>query len=352
MKKIILIEDNTEIRENTAEILDLAGYEVLTAPNGKIGMELVIQHNPDLVVCDIMMPVLDGFGVLHLLQRNEQTQHIPFIFLTARSERADFRKGMEMGADDYIVKPFSGTDLLNAVERRIKKAELKNREFPHDLQGLNNLMLEATGKETLKSLSEGRNIDKYRKKQTIYTEGNHPTRLFYIQKGKVKTYKRNDEGKTLVIDLYNTGDFLGHIALLEGTNYKETAEAMEDCEIAIIPLEDFEELLNHNHDVAVQFVRMLAKNITAKEQQLLGLAYNSLRKKVAEALINLQRKYKQQKETYYPIDISRDNLATIAGTATESLIRTLGDFREEKLIDIKEGAIIILNEQKLSNILY
>ncbi|KAA2240287.1 response regulator [Chitinophaga agrisoli] len=352
MKTILLIEDNAEIRENTSEILELAGYKVFTAENGKIGVELALQHRPDLVICDIMMPVLDGFGVLHMMQRNKDIQDIPFIFLTAKTERSDFRKGMEMGADDYVTKPFSGADLLHAIESRLKKAALRRQSFPSNLEGLNKLVYEATGKESLTSLVDGRNTDRYKKKQLIYSEGNHPLRLYYVQKGKVKTFKRNDDGKELTIDLYNEGDFLGYVALLEGTVYKETAEAMEESEIAVIPREDFDELLHTNHDVAVQFVRLLARNVTAKEQQLLGLAYNSLRKKVAEALVSLHRKYSQQKEGLFAIDISRDNLATIAGTATESLIRTLGDFRDEKLIDIKEGAIVILDEKKLGGILY
>ncbi|WP_217603034.1 response regulator [Chitinophaga sp. GbtcB8] len=352
MQTILLIEDNTDIRENTAEILDLAGYKVLTAENGKLGVELALQQKPDLVICDIMMPVLDGFGVLHMLQRNDDLQDVPFIFLTAKTERTDFRKGMEMGADDYITKPFSGTELLHAIEGRLKKALLKKQEFASNPEGLNKLMQAATGKESLQLLSEGRNTDKFKKKQVIYMEGNHPAHLFYIQKGKIKTFKRNEDGKELVVELYNAGDFLGYIALLEGTVYKETAEAMEECEIAVIPREDFEELLHNNHEVAVQFIRLLARNITGKEQQLLGLAYNSLRKKVAEALMHLHKKYSGHKEGPFAIDISRDNLAAIAGTATESLIRTLGDFREEKLIDIKDGAIIILNEKKLGALLY
>ena len=352
MQTILLIEDNIDIRENTAEILDLAGYKVLTAENGKLGVELALQQKPDLVICDIMMPVLDGFGVLHMLQRNEDMQDVPFIFLTAKTERTDFRKGMEMGADDYITKPFSGTELLHAIEGRLKKAQLKKQEFASNPEGLSKLMQAATGKGSLQLLSEGRNTDKFKKKQVIYMEGNHPASLFYVQKGKVKTFKRNEDGKELVVELYNEGDFLGYIALLEGTVYKETAEAMEECEIAVIPREDFEELLHNNHEVAVQFIRLLARNITGKEQQLLGLAYNSLRKKVAEALMHLHKKYSGHKEGLFAIDISRDNLAAIAGTATESLIRTLGDFREEKLIDIKDGAIIILNEKKLGALLY
>ena len=352
MKTILLIEDNAFIRENTSEILDLAGYKVLSAPNGKAGVELALEHAPDLVICDIMMPVLDGYGVLHMLQRNKEMKDIPFIFLTAKTERSDYRRGMEMGADDYIMKPFEATELLHAIESRLKKAALRKEEFTPNLQGLSKLMEAATGKASIKALAEGRDIEKYKKRQTIYTEGNHPINLFYIQKGKVRIFKRNDDGKEFAVDLYNTGDFFGYVPMLEGTVYKDTAEAMEESEIALIPREDFEELMGSQIDVAAQFIRMLARNVTSKEQQLLGLAYNSLRKKVAEALLSLCRKYNEQKAEPFAIDISRDNLATIAGTATESLIRTLGDFREEKLIEIREGSIIVLNEKKLANMLY
>ena len=352
MKTILLIEDNAFIRENTSEILDLAGYKVLSAPNGKAGVELALEHAPDLVICDIMMPVLDGYGVLHMLQRNKEMKDIPFIFLTAKTERSDYRRGMEMGADDYIMKPFEATELLHAIESRLKKAALRKEEFTPNLQGLNKLMEAATGKASIKALADGRDIEKYKKRQTIYTEGNHPINLFYIQKGKVRIFKRNDDGKEFAVDLYNTGDFFGYVPMLEGTVYKDTAEAMEESEIALIPREDFEELMGSQIDVAAQFIRMLARNVTSKEQQLLGLAYNSLRKKVADALLSLCRKYNEQKVEPFAIDISRDNLATIAGTATESLIRTLGDFREEKLIEIREGSIVVLNEKKLANMLY
>lgn len=352
MKRILLIEDNDELRENTVDILTIAGYSVLTANNGKTGVEMILQHRPDLIICDIMMPVLDGFGVLHLMQQHEEVKDTPFIFLTAKTERADFRKGMGMGADDYITKPFTGTELWDAVSNRLRKAAIRNQQFSPNLQGLNKLMYEATGKESLKALAEGRNIDKYKKKQVIYTEGNHPSKLFFVQKGKVKTCKTNDLGKELVTEIYGDGDFLGYTALLEGSVYKDTAVAMEETEIAVIPLKDFEELLHNNYEVALQFIRLLAKNIASREQQLLGLAYNSLRKKVAEAIINLHRKYNPKNEPPFIVKISRENLANIAGTATESLIRTLSDFRDEQLIDIKEGSVIILDEKKLANLLY
>jgi CheY-like chemotaxis protein len=102
MKKILLIEDNDDIRNNTKEILELSNYKVVVAENGKVGVEKAIEHEPDLIICDIMMPVLDGYGVLHAVQKNEIIKNTPFIFLTAKTERSDFRKGMELGADDYI----------------------------------------------------------------------------------------------------------------------------------------------------------------------------------------------------------------------------------------------------------
>lgn len=351
MKKILLIEDNDDIRNNTAEILELSNYKVVVAENGKIGVEKAIEHEPDLIICDIMMPVLDGYGVLHAVHKNETIKNTPFIFLTAKTERDDFRKGMELGADDYITKPFSGTELLKAVDSRLKKIDLLKKELSTGLEGLDHLIQASMGKKALHSLTEDRNINKYKKKQTIYSEGNHPNRLYFVLKGKVKAYKTNDDGKELVTDLFSTGDFLGYVALLEGVAYKDTAEALEETELAVIPREDFDELVSSNREVAKKFIQLLAKNVSEKEQQLLGMAYNSLRKKVADALLMLQNKYRNRQDEKFTIDISRESLATIAGTATESLIRTLSDFRNEKLIDIIDGNIAILNQKKLEQLL-
>ena len=349
MKSVLFIEDNTDIRENMAEILEMAGYKVYTAPDGKEGVAIAQSEKPDIIICDIMMPVLDGYGVIHMLQKNPETQGIPFIFLTAKAERFEIRKGMELGADDYITKPFTGTELLNAIESRLKKADFLKREITPDLQGLNTLITYTTGKDIMKEFAEGRNVNKYKKKQIIYSEGNHALRLFYINKGKVKSFKTNDDGKELVLGLCNEGDFFGYVAMLEGSSYKESAEAIEDSEIALIPKDDFEKLVYNNKDVMQKFIQLLAKNVTEKEEQLLNIAYNSLRKKVADALITLHKKYKTGEESKFTIDISRENLANIAGTAKESLIRTLSDFKDEKLIDIKSGDITILDEKKLNS---
>lgn len=348
MKKILLIEDNEDVRNNTAEILELSNYEVIVAENGKVGVEKALTHQPDLIICDIMMPVLDGYGVLHAVHKNDNLKSVPFIFLTAKTERADFRKGMELGADDYITKPFTGTELLNAVDSRIKKIDLLKQELLPGMEGLNSLMQTSFGKDHLKKLTENRSANKYKKNQVIYTEGNHPNRLYYVQKGKVKTTKINDNGKELITELYTAGDFFGYNAMLEEAVYKDTATAIEETELAIIPREDFDQLINTNKEVAHKFLKLLAKNISEKENQLVNIAYNSLRKKVADALLTLHKKFNQTSQEAEMITVSRGSLATMAGTAKESLIRTLSDFRNEKLIDIREdGNILVVNRQKL-----
>lgn len=315
MKKILLIEDNADISTNTAEILELSNYEVIIAENGKIGVEKAIAHQPDLIICDIMMPELDGYGVLHAVHKNEQIKNTPFIFLTAKTERADQRKGMDLGADDYITKPFTGTELLNAVDSRLSKIDQLRKEMAPGIEGVMNLMQLQPGKDALKGLTENRNINRYKNKQLIYSEGNHPNRLYYVISGKVKACKTNEDGKELVTELYTTGDFLGHIALLEGTAYRDTAKAMADTELAVIPREDFEELISRNPEVTRKFIQLLARNVSDKEDHLLGLAYNSLRKKVADALVMMQKKYQPANGEKFVIDISRESLANIAGTA-------------------------------------
>jgi CRP-like cAMP-binding protein len=287
-----------------------------------------------------------------MIHKNQELKHTPFIFLTAVTDRNDYRKGMELGADDFISKPFTATELLSAVEGRLQKSEELKKELASGIYALNELHYASdSNKETLEDFIEGRNSNKYKKKQVIYYEGNRPLYLFYIQKGKVKTYKRNDEGKELVTCLFNEGDYFGYVALMEGPSYKETAEAIEDCEIVLIPKDEFETLLNQNSKIARKFIRLLAKNVIEKEQQLLNLAYNSLRKKVADALMLMHCKLKKVDEDDCVINISRENMAAIAGTATESLIRTLSDFKHEKLIDIVDGSVIILDKKKLGKML-
>jgi CRP/FNR family cyclic AMP-dependent transcriptional regulator len=352
MKKILIVEDNDEVRENIAEILELSNYEVATASNGKEGVATALKETPDLIVCDIMMPQLDGYGVLHLLSRHKETANVPFIFLTAKSEKQDFRKGMELGADDYITKPFEGAELLNAIETRLKKAETFKENIIADVHTVSDFINKAKESPAVKLTSDERDVYDYKKKHILYSEGQRPKTVYFVVGGKIKIYKTSNDGKELIIAVNGPGDFFGYTAILEETNYKENAQTIEDARLMLIPREDFLELITNDTRIARQFIGIITKNIVDKEEALLNLAYNSLRKKVAYGISQLAEKYRLNEKGKKVLDISRENLAQTVGVATESLIRTLADFKSEGLIDIETGKIVLLNENKLKNLLY
>lgn len=350
-KTILIIDDNEAIRENTAEILSLGGYRTLTAENGKKGVEAALAEKPDLIVCDIMMPELDGYGVLHILRKNPDTENIPLIFLTAKAERKDLRKGMEMGADDYVTKPFEEIELMNAIESRLKKYSVLQKKYKANGKGLSELANDLQANGMLDFDLSKYQSDIYVKKQVIYAEGKRPRLLYYIVKGKVKASKTHEDGKEYITDLYSDGDFIGYPALIEEKNYDDTAIALEETEIIQIPRDEFQKMLEADITVAAKFIRIITQNVKEKEERLLSLAYSSLRKRVAKALVDIHTKFNTGGESN-PIEISRDDIAHYVGTATESLIRTLSDFKSEKLISIKEGKIIINDIEKLKHLLY
>lgn len=346
MKKILLIEDNHEVRENTSEILSLANYEVITAENGKIGVDLAQKNRPDLIICDIMMPELDGYGVLHILSKNPATASIPFIFLTAKTEKADIRKGMTLGADDYLTKPFDDTDLLNAVEARLTKVALLKKQYEATTSGLNEFIEDAQRILNLKDLCKDKKTRLLKKKASLFMEGELPNFIYFLQKGNIKTFRTNADGKEFITNLYTTGDFFGYEPILENTNYNESAVAMEDSEVIAIPRHDFLTLLHSHPEISRSFASLLCKKIAEKEAQLLTLAYNSVRQRTAEALLKVH----QLKEGAY-MSVSRDDLAKMVGTASESVIRVLSDFREEGIIEIESGKIKVSYPHKLEQVI-
>ena len=350
-KTILVIDDNNDLRENTAEILDLAGYKTLQAVNGKQGVDIAVKEKPSLIVCDIMMPELDGYGVLHLLKKNSSTSNIPFIFLTAKTERGDFRKGMEMGADDYVTKPFEDIELLNAIEVRLKKAELLEHNYAPTPQGLSQFVRDVKDTGMLKQLSDQYAVEHFSKKQALYQEGKRPRFLYYLVSGKVKAFKVHEDGKEYITDLFSAGDFIGYSALIEDRNYDDSAVILEDADLMQIPREDFLQMVYSDINIAAKFIHIITHNVKEKEERLLSLAYSSLRKRVAKALVDIHEKFNVQGSNNV-IEFSRDDIAQYVGTATESLIRTLSDFKSEKLIDIKSGKISIINLDKLKNLLY
>jgi DNA-binding response OmpR family regulator/DNA-binding CsgD family transcriptional regulator len=153
LKTILIIEDNKSLREEVYEALKFEGYEVLQADSGKMGVKYALSHHPDLVLCDIMMPEMDGYEVLAKLRQHEQAKLIPFIFITALADRTNIRAGMEMGADDYITKPFSIKELTNAINVRLEK--YYNIQVSHAVDNI-----EKNLQTRLKGLREQINVQK------------------------------------------------------------------------------------------------------------------------------------------------------------------------------------------------
>jgi DNA-binding NarL/FixJ family response regulator len=129
MKKILVIEDHAMMRRNVLVILEMEGYRVASASNGREGLALAISEHPDLILCDVMMPELDGHAVLTALRTDPQTANIPFIFLTAKGEKSDQRAGMNLGADDYLTKPITRNDLVAALDARFARKEQQRVNF-------------------------------------------------------------------------------------------------------------------------------------------------------------------------------------------------------------------------------
>ena len=340
---ILLIEDNAEMADNIASILELAHYNVLSAPNGKIGVALAQQHHPDLILCDVMMPELDGYGVLHIVSKNPDTSDIPFIFLTARADKSDFREAMNLGADDYVTKPFNDIDLLKVIEIRLKKKAHR----PNG--GRDESFSRAKELKEFQQLSENRPHRTFRKKDFLFMEGQVPNELFSINKGSVKTYKINSDGKELITGMYHAGEYVGYIPLLEEKSYYENAEALEDTEVSIIPKDDFLSLIYSSKEVARKFIKILSSNINGTEKRLLDLAYQSVRQRVAGVLLQIQTQNTGAALTPF-ITVSRRDMANLIGTAIESLNRTLGDFKDEGLIEISDEGLKILNQPKLERL--
>jgi len=326
-KRILIIEDNKDIRESVVEILELYEFTVFSADNGKTGVELAIKHLPDVILCDIAMPEMDGYAVLFMLKKNKTTQGITFIFITAKAERIELRKGMDMGADDYLTKPFSDIDLLKAIEGRLNKKEIQQNS-----NQLNQLLVKHNGLIELKKITHESKARRFKKNHIIYFEGDIGTSVFLIISGRVKTIKLANDGREFMTGIYSANQYLGINIILSSEAYTDTATTMEDCVICMIPKYQLEQLLVLHPDVSGEFIKLLSNDIREKEEQLMQLAYYSVRKKMAEAIIRLN-KHKSPEVDYFKV--SREDLAAMACMATETVSRTLSDFKTEGLIEKK-----------------
>ncbi|WP_178988325.1 response regulator [Winogradskyella schleiferi] len=349
MKTVLLIEDDTVLRENTAELLELSNYDVITATNGEIGLEKALREKPDIIVCDIMMPILDGYGVLEGLSKHNETKFIPFIFLSAKTEHKDVRKGMDFGADDYITKPFTEDEIVSAIESRIAKANLFKEERESDKR------INETNEDELRTLNDLKNffddngtVFSYHKDDIIYKEGHNSNYIYLILKGIVRCYKFDEKGKELTTALHKEDDLFGYTSFTQNIPYRETAAALEDLEMVGVSKAELKDVLDKNHKVTLEVIQLLTDDITGVKDQLLQMAYSSVKRKTASTILRFAEKINSKPDD--PIKISRYDLASVAGIATETFIRTMSDFKKQGLIEMDGRNIKVIDLEKLKDI--
>lgn len=350
-KQILLIEDDKILRENTVEILNFANYDVITASNGKKGVQKALDSIPDIILCDIMMPKLDGFGVYQILSNNDTCKKIPFIFLSAKTNHFDRRKGMELGADDYITKPFEESELLSAIAIRLKKSETNNG---HATAEEITALTTAQTSESFPKLADineliellcSRKANTYKKNETLFCEGNRSNYIFLIKNGSVKTFKNTEDGKELITALYKKRSFIGYTSSLSDFPYAENAETLSDSEIIKIDKAEIKSILTSNPHIAMDIWALFSDNIETIKNKMLQIAYSSVRLRTAKSLLMVIKDDPLKK-----ILISRTNLANLIGIAKETLIRTLSDFKEEGLVETNRSFIQIIDEEGLKRI--
>lgn len=347
MKKILLIEDDVTLRENTAELLELTdNYDVITAANGKLGITAAVNELPDIIICDIMMPEVDGYGVLETLSKNPKTQFIPFIFLSAKTERSDVRKGMNLGADDYITKPFTEEELISAIESRLAKSSILQE------QRLQITEKTVSEEEELRDLNDLKNFFddngtsfSFQKEEEIYVEGDNSNYIYLVAKGTVKCSKLNEQGKVLTTSLHKEDDLFGYTSFLQNTPYQETAMAIEATQLVGVKKSTLIEVLHKNHKVVLALVDLLADNLKDVKEQLLDMAYNSVHKKTADTLLKFAERMNKNPDDI--IRIARHDLASVAGIATETLIRSISKLKKQGIIEIEGRNIKIIDLKAL-----
>lgn len=347
MTKVLIIEDNIDIRENVIEILSLSGYTVFDAEDGASGVALALQNQPDIILCDIMMPGIDGYEVFERLHTQPQTKAIPFIFITAKSERVDVRKGMEMGADDYLTKPFDGSELISAIESRLNKKQIQKEFYSNSLEQISVLASGKSGIAEFNNALEDRTVIIIKKKQQLYTEGERVKGIWLILSGKLKTTKLTADGRELLTGIYDTDSFIATNALFSQGVYLDSAVALEESCLVLFPNAQFESFISLYPDVAEKFIKILSNQIREKEEHLMQLAYSSVRKRIAEGLL---RFYRQRSNKDNSVVVSRNDLAAMTGTAQETVSRTITDFADEGLIEKTGSVLYILNEEKLEQL--
>lgn len=344
--KLLIVEDNTEVRENLAEILELYGYEVTEAADGLAGVKAALEAPPDMILCDVMMPELDGYGVLNLLSENERTAGIPFVFITARTEVEDVRRGMNLGADDYITKPFYKDELLTVIRTRLKKSRLRQQPEPAPARarlsdpegGLNRLKQAFTEQGRQQTFDQG---------SYVLREDDYPHFVYRVVNGRVHLRRSHEYGRDYIVAELGASELFGLPAALERTPSPYAVKVAEQSTILqLLPVSVLFELINTDPRVTDALMRLMAGRVASYGDRLAHQAYDSVRRRTALILCDLHEKYDGA-----PIELSREELAQMVGTTKESATRALSDFRKDGLLTVKGKSVGIVDVKRLRELL-
>lgn len=346
MVNILLIEDDRSLRENTKEILELAGYNVETAENGRKGVQLALSKDIDLILCDIIMPVLDGYSVLKELSTVPRTQKILFIFLTAKSGLKEIRAGMNLGADDYLVKPFEEQELLDTIHSRLLKFQISHKYNSNNSKNGSSKIADIQHfKEYFIENGEKKNL---MKNEVLFRENNLSRYVYFLKKGLIKTFKMDEYGKELITGIYHKESFLGLYSFNGLVSYPESSLAMGPSLLYRLPSNFLREAFKYNTQLTMELAQNIAEEIIELKNHLLQTAYSSALRKTINTILDFSQKMKFEENEMG--EISRSDLANIAGISKESFIRCLSTLKNEGFINIEGRNFQILNMSGLRKI--
>lgn len=250
---------------------------------------------------------------------------------------------------DKLKISFNSEKGLKQIKNELStiESQLQTSKSTRERKGVN-LVKSKNLKEYIEGFSHGKEVYKYKKNETIYCTGNLSNHIFLIKKGEVKTYKIDEHGKELITGYYTNNQYFGYLSFVKHTSHFENSKAITNLQLFKINKDEIAQIVNSNPKIVYEFINILANDLVEIKEKLLFLAYASVRKKTARIILKLSKKHMLNSEG--EIKITRINLANMIGVAKETLIRTLHDFKEEKLIKLNKKTIIILNELELYKI--
>ncbi|MCF8716448.1 response regulator [Joostella atrarenae] len=335
MNKILLIEDDKMLRENTVELLKLSKkYKVFSADNGLSGIEMAKEIQPDIILCDIMMNPIDGYKVYNELKSDLKTSQIPFVFISAKGEYKDIRFGMNLGADDYLTKPYTEEDLNEAIDQRLKKVKRIKKDLKRNQFLRKNI-------DTIDLFKKNAHLKVFKKDSVVYDDLTNTNNLYLIKSGLIKSYQLDTTGKILGLYLFKSNDYIGNFSMNNKTKSigGNKSVCIQDTVVYCLSTQKLSELIDSSPSIGKAIIDFLTRYIYNIQNQFLPIIYGNSRSKTLTTLHRLKKILTDENTKF--IDLPRHDIANFAGMSTETLIRTLKILEKERVITLDKKKIYI-----------